>query len=153
MFALISEIPWNLEHTGTIFYEGQNVFFTLFLGVLCLLFYEEYQQNRTKQMLYMFLTVFVAVCLQADYGLKGIACILTVYLLKEKPVPRAVIAGGMLNYPLACMLAFVPIAFYNHKRGFIQGKIWKYDFYAIYPVHMLILYLIKLKLFGYPQIS
>ena len=34
IFALISELPWNLEHTGTLLFSSQNVMFTLLLGLL-----------------------------------------------------------------------------------------------------------------------
>lgn len=41
LFAFISELPWNLVHSGTWHYPSQNVFFTLFLGYmgLCCIFY------------------------------------------------------------------------------------------------------------------
>ena len=42
------------------------------------------------------------------------------------------------------MLAFLPMSLYNGKRGFIKGKFLKYAFYAIYPVHIFIIYLLKL---------
>jgi hypothetical protein len=45
IFALISEIPWNLAHTGDLFYARQNVFFTLLLGYLGLCTLEYYKDD------------------------------------------------------------------------------------------------------------
>ena len=45
VFALLSEIPWNLLHAGTLFCPSQNVFFTLFLGFLALCCCERFKEN------------------------------------------------------------------------------------------------------------
>ena len=149
-FAFISEIPWNLLHNGTVFYESQNVFFTLFLGLLCMIVYETYQQDTKKQLLYLLIIAVISIFLNADYGLKGVGFIFAMYLLREKKIPQMFISTAFLSghifYTFGVMSAFIPINLYNHERGFIRGKFWKYAFYAFYPVHMLILYLIKKNL-------
>ena len=88
LFALISEIPWNLLHGGSVFYKSQNVFFTLFLGLLCMIVYETYQQEHKKQLLYLIIIAVIAVFLNADYGLKGVGFIFAMYLLREKKIRR-----------------------------------------------------------------
>ena len=147
IFALISEIPWNLLHGGTWFYETQNVFFTLFLGLLCMITYETYREDTGKQLCFLLIIAVIAMLLNADYGLKGVGFIFAMYLLREKKVPQMFVSGAFLSgniyFTLGVMSAFIPINLYNQERGFIRGKFWKYAFYAFYPVHMLILYLIK----------
>lgn len=149
LFALISEIPWNLEHTGTVCYNQQNVFFTLLLGLLCMICYEKFQHDFKKQLICLLGLSAIALFARADYGFKGMAFIFLLYLLREKKIPQAIIGASMLSYPIASGLAFVPINLYNYNRGFIHGKFAKYCFYAFYPVHMFVLYLIKLKLYSY----
>ncbi len=150
LFALLSEIPWNLIHEGKLFLPGsQNVFFTLFLGLLCMMLYEFYQEDLKKQCISLLILSLIALLLHADYGFKGMGFLFILYLLKEKPIPLAIVSSSMLNSPAACMLAFIPIGFYNHERGFIRGKVGKYCFYAFYPIHMLILYFIKKAIWGY----
>lgn len=150
LFALISEIPWNLLHGGSVFYKSQNVFFTLFLGLLCMIVYETYQQEHKKQLLYLIIIAVIAVFLNADYGLKGVGFIFAMYLLREKKIPQMLVSTAFLSghifYTFGVMSAFIPINLYNHERGFIRGKFWKYAFYAFYPVHMLLLYFLKQNL-------
>ena len=149
-FALISEIPWNLIHGGKLLYKSQNVFFTLFLGLLCMIIYETYQKDFKKPMLCFSGVAVLGMFLNADYGLKGVGFIFAMYLLKEKKIIQAFISvcflANTIPYTIGVMCAFLPINLYNHERGFIKGKFWKYAFYAFYPVHMLILYFIKIHL-------
>jgi len=150
LFALISEIPWNLLHGGKLFDRSQNVFFTLFLGLLCMIVYEAYQENRKKQWIFLIAIAVIAMFLNADYGLKGVGFIFAMYLLREKKIPQMFVSSAFLSgnvfYTFGAMGAFIPISLYNQERGFIRGKFWKYAFYAFYPVHMLILYFIKKNL-------
>ena len=156
LFALISEIPWNLEHKGTWLYSSQNVFFTLFLGFLGLCVLERFIHSQgeegKKRLLYaglLFLLFAVSVILRADYRCSGFGFIMMLYVLRESPLIRAVIGSCFLSSRWQVFPAFVLIVFYNGKRGFIRGRILSLLFYAIYPVHLIILYWIRLKTIGY----
>lgn len=142
-FALISEIPWNLVHSGTLIYPRQNVMFTLLLGYLglCALKYFRVDKLRmTLSVLGLFVVAFFA---RADYGYLGYAFILLLYALRENAVVRAVAGCAALPSHLIGGMAFIPIAFYNGERGFIKGPVGKYLFYAFYPVHLLVIWLIR----------
>lgn len=145
VFAFISEIPWNFEHTGKLFYSSQNVFFTLLLGFLGLCVIEELKTaaKKTKGIALLLALLLISIVLRADYGCSGFGFILLMGLLREYPVFRAVIGSCFLSSRWQAGMAFIPIAFYNGKRGFIKGPVLKILFYAFYPLHMLILFLIK----------
>ena len=149
ILALISEIPWNLEHTGTLFYSQQNVMFTLLLGLLGIWVIRDYQDQFRKLALYLLGLLALSVLLRADYGCSGFGFILMLYLLREKPLYRAVVGSCFLSSTWFAGLAFIPISMYNGQRGFIQGKPLKYAFYAFYPLHLFILFAIRTMTIGY----
>jgi hypothetical protein len=151
-FAVISEIPWNLVHTGRLLYERQNVFFTLTLGFIALCLAEGLEKDAEHRGLYALgLAAVVAAGLwgRMDYGAVGVGIILMMYLLRERAVLRAAAGVCLLPNTWIAGLAFVPIALYNGKRGYIRGKAAQIAFYAIYPVHLLILYFLRRHYFGY----
>ena len=148
-FALISEIPWNLEHNNTLFYNNQNVFFTLFIGFLGMCVYEKYSDRKIKQVALLFALFIFSAVFKADYGYKGYCLIMLMYALRDKKLLQALIGSRMLSFPFATMFGFIPISMYNGERGFIKGKVMKYAFYAAYPLHIMILYIIRLKYIGY----
>ena len=141
IFALISEIPWNLVHTGGLLYPGQNVFFTLLLGYLGLCAIERFKGGRLLGSLLGLLVV--SILLRADYGCSGYAFILLLYVLRDNKILQAIIGSCFLGSRWIAGLAFIPINMYNGKRGFIQGPIAKYAFYLFYPLHLLVIWLLR----------
>lgn len=148
-FALLSEIPWNLEHTGTLFYAGQNVFFTLLLGYLGIWTMERFPHDRKKLAFFLAGLLLEAILLDADYGASGFGFILVLYLLRDNALFQAIVGSCFLSSTWRAGLAFIPINLYNGKRGFIRGKAAAYCFYAFYPVHMLVLYFLRAAFVGY----
>ena len=148
-FAILSEIPWNLEHTGTLFYPKQNVFFTLFLGFAGLCALEYFKSDTKKQILSLFALYLVALNLHSDYGIIGFGFIIMLHVMRQQPVVQALLGCCFLNSTWIGGLAFIPINMYNEKRGFIRSPILKYAFYSVYPVHLLILYYLKAKYVGF----
>ena len=147
IFALISELPWNYMFADTWRYEKQNVFFTLFLGYLAFCALEYFQDRRDMQLLSMLGLLAVSFFLKADYGWKGYVFLLIMYLLRNEKAPQAIIGSCWLAYEWKACFAFLPINMYNGQRGFIRGKAAKYFFYAFYPLHIVILVILRRILF------
>ena len=142
IFALISEIPWNLAHTGELFYGRQNVFFTLLLGYIGLCALDHYKNDYKKMTIALASLLGVSLLLRADYTCFGFGFIILLHLLKDRRM-MAIIGCCMLPSRWIGGLAFIPILMYNGERGFAKAKWTKYAFYIFYPLHLLILYLVR----------
>lgn len=164
IFAFISQIPFMLFLST--FYNSYylNVFFTLFLGVICLYGFDKIK-NKYLGVLFAILICIIGHFIQVDYGAYGIAVIFIFYIF-NKFLPNKkglmclaffIITGikylpDIISYPsiayiyIACILftsiSLIPICIYNEKQG---PKI-KYLFYAFYPVHLLVLYIVHSSL-------
>lgn len=145
ILALVSEIPWNLVHTGTLLCPRQNVIFTLLLGYLGLCALEYFREKRRYQTLCILGLFVIAFFARADYGYVGYAFVLLMYALRNHEAVRAVVGCAALPSTVIAGTAFVPIAFYNGKRGFIKGPVLKYLFYAFYPMHLLVIWLLRVN--------
>ena len=142
IFAAISEIPFDLFRSGKLFFERQNVFFTLLLGFLALCALEKLV--GWKRVLCVIGLFGIAYFLRADYAQTGYMMILLLYALRSIPVLRALSITTVIGIPAGA--AALPIALYNGERGCIKGRVAGIAFYAFYPAHLLLLVLIKFLL-------
>ena len=147
LFSLISEIPFDLAFFGTWFYPAyQNVYITLFIGLVVLVGYRRWEYDAVKKMLVVAAGCAAAYLLRCDYDISGILMIVILYEFRRNKRYQ-VLAGGLMaalesiSFFGAAVLAFIPISMYNGTRGRINLK---YFFYWFYPVHIMVLYLIQL---------
>lgn len=147
LFACISEIPWNFMFTNTWRYEKQNVFFTLFLGYLAFCALEYFWDNQKMQFVCILELLAVSVFLKADYGWRGFVFLLIMYWFRNEKAAQAIIGSCWLYYEWKACFAFLSINMYNGERGFVKGKFLKYVFYWFYPVHIIILVILRQLLF------
>lgn len=139
VFAVLSEIPFNLMLSGKLLYPQQNVFFTLLIGYLTFWALEETKGFPLKQLAVAFAGFSAACIIRGDYGVKGYLFLLLLYLLRMHPFWQTVLGCISLSWEWLACFAFIPIRLYNGQRGFIHGKVGKYFFYLFYPLHILIL--------------
>lgn len=137
IFAFLSEIPFDLAFAHKIFdFSYQNVFFTLFIGLLTLIAIKHFETNQMMKVFAMLAGYLVATLLRTDYAGFGVVFILLLYFLHDNKLFRNIICSISLLWEYYAILAFIPISFYNGKRGIPM----KYFFYLFYPVHLLLLY-------------
>ena len=170
-FALISEIPFDIgffsaysrmEDTFPFYLKYQNVFFTLFLGLLTLVCLERFScksdlpvdriKSAVLQVLSVVLFSGIAEGIHCDYGMQGILFISAFYICRNHRIYQVLLfllayMGTTGNQPPLCtLLACLLILLYNGKRGKLKLK---YFFYVFYPAHILVLYLIQIGLGKY----
>lgn len=152
VFALVSEIPFDLAIHAEAFYFGyQNVFFTLLIGLLVLIGIKTVSEKLDKsnivlsniaQIIIVVVGLVAAELLKTDYSGLGVLTVVVMYLLRKNHVVSML--GGcvvltMLNlFEIVAFLDLIPVWLYNGKRGL---KL-KYVFYIFYPAHLFILYLV-----------
>lgn len=149
IFALISEIPFDLAFSGRINVYSQNVFFTLFLGGLCIYFLSLIDDSSYKKFLKLFLYLLVlstfmllANLLKTDYSYKGILAIFLMYISRNSRLlmSLSILLGFYFEAYLYGVVYFsiILILLYNGKKGTMN----KWLFYLFYPGHLLILYIL-----------
>lgn len=154
LFALISEIPFDLCFNGAILeFNYQNVFFTLLLGLLTMIAFDRIDkkewvaEDMLNNVVKMFLSAAALVAgagiahvMKTDYAAKGVLCIMVMYVFRK--IKSLQITAGCVAFlwEEVAPFAFIPIVFYNGKRGL---KI-KYFFYVFYPVHLLLIWLMSM---------
>jgi len=149
VFALISEVPYDLAFHGTIYYPGkQNVFFTLCLGLIAISFLHTYLTEKPIAAIVLAgVSVLFAELLHTDYGWFGVVLIIIFYCFKNYRT-KGIITFALFNtgfslltgsLQLYAIASGIPLLLYNGKKGKMNGK---YLFYAFYPVHLLLLYFV-----------
>ncbi|MCD8073637.1 MAG: conjugal transfer protein TraX [Lachnospiraceae bacterium] len=144
VFALISEIPFDIALKGSWFYpDKQNVYFTLLIGLLVLMGIRQITDDGKRPILLSVLPIalgmFVALKMDTDYNYKGVFLIAVLYLTRQVRLYQCIGGAAAIAWELPAPLAFIPIWFYNGKRGISL----KYFFYWFYPVHLMLLYVIN----------
>lgn len=162
IFALVSEIPFDFAFnlskaeifSGKIIdFTYQNVFFTLSIGLLTIIGIQSVGRTQWKTIGKVFMNIGIALVgmaiayfLRTDYDAIGVLAIVVMYLLRKNRMLATAMTCVVLMLSsfleASAFLVLLPIRFYNGKRGWNL----KWVFYAFYPVHLFILWLICLAM-------
>ncbi len=169
VFALISEIPFNLFYGGSWFYPyHQNVMFTLLFGLLAIMLIDKARKNKdaktiVKSALLVVLLGIASFIGFVDYGFWGFLIVVMFYLFRDFPFAWLAQLAAMViincelfegqfiivdlfgkSFEFAtqgfAVFSLIPIWLYGGKKG-RSSKIMQYGFYAFYPLHMILIYL------------
>lgn len=169
LFALLSEIPFDLAFSGELVdWSGQNIYWTLFLGVLVLTLWEQLGQYRGIPFQIARAAVLLAGCCAAflfstDYRYMGILLIFVFYQTRDKELPVQIFSAGFVmlfglwsSYYIRYADRFTAaelfltslremyglFAFFliGYYNGERGKQLPKTFYYGFYPVHLLFLY-------------
>lgn len=170
LFAFLSEIPFDYLFYGGFTLLHQNVFWTLFIGLLTLWGIELIEKSGLPayfQLTGMIATsaagLLVAALLNTDYAWMGVAMILSFYFTRSNKVLQCASSFVIFFFALTAhysayfptwldsfrytldsewslLISFLLIYQCNGERHIKKGK---YLFYAFYPVHMAVLWVVQ----------
>ena len=157
LFALISEIPFNLVLTGDLWYSrAQNTMVTMLIGLICMrmlgtlekrFWKSDFNEKFLGSILALWsvaVSMVVAELLHTDYGAAGVLLIVVLFLFRYRPAElvaagclAAVLIYGFGFEVLFAWIAFFFISRYNGERGRKLGLMP----YVFYPLHLLAVWL------------
>ncbi len=151
LFAAISQIPYVLSIRQLApGFNGLNVFFTLSIGLLTIMFVRQIKDTFYRLLL-TFLMALIAQLINADYGAYGILVIMIFYFFyhdwRKMLIAQIFLMGlvSLISYYYANMLGMFRVfgilsvlllLLYNDKKG----KSLKYFFYIVYPLQFILFY-------------
>ena len=164
IFAIISEIPFDLAFykddmavSFPFYYDYQNVFFTLFLGLITIVGIDKLKKIYSNDIKERIIAIVLSSCLIAftsifaeklmtDYGAYGVLLITAMYLTRKNRIYQILsylalffIFKHFLNFPQ--VIVSLLILLYNGNRGRLKIKYFGYIFY---PAHLILLYILSL---------
>lgn len=150
IFGLISEIPFDMFVSRTFFEPNwNNMMFTLSLclGVIWLIDSLRAKLNNTllwviTSLLVLGISCFIAAQLSLDYDYHAVLVAYIFYIFRKNPVIGAGLGYISIIKELWSILGFGLTLTYNGDRG----RQYKWLNYAFYPVHLLILGILRFYL-------
>ena len=152
VFALLSEVPFDLFTSRELFNKNwNNMMFTLALSLATIWIVDEMKGRLAKKskalwygvsVLVVAVMCAVAMFFSLDYDYHAIIVAYLFYLFYEKPLYGAALGYLSIIKELYSVLGFAATLTYNGERG----KQYKWLNYAFYPVHLLILGLLRVVL-------
>ena len=152
IFAILSEVPFDLFTSRELFNKNwNNMMFTLALSLATIWIVDEMKGRLAKKskalwygasVLVVAVMCAVAMFFSLDYDYHAIIVAYLFYLFYEKPLYGAALGYLSIIKELYSVLGFAATLTYNGERG----KQYKWLNYAFYPVHLLILGLLRVAL-------
>lgn len=157
---MLAELPFDLAFWGRWTWAHQSVMVTLLLGFLALTAMEKCGSPFGK-LLITIPFVLLAQWMRTDYGGAGVCLIVLFGMTRDMPhkyllqllgmvvifdqIPglQIRIGGYYLPVQMFAILSLIPIALYSGRK--VTGsKLAQWGFYLFYPVHLAVLYCIKI---------
>lgn len=159
IFAVISHFPFVMFF-GLSWWEGTSVIWTLLMGLVALAVSRNPNVSLLKKVLFIALCCLLA--WNADWNYIGVLWILFFGIFRgdfNKQILSFALIGivlyiipGFINSGLDSIFRFgsllvIPLlALYNGKQG-KTSKLFKWGFYVFYPLHLLVLYILRYYVF------
>ena len=172
LFAILSEIPFNLAVGSSLFYPiHQNVLWAFLMAIGLIHWNEKVKGQQTwKRILVGIGSVLIGylagLITFVDYYHTGILIVLVFYFFRDKKWQcylAQLVCLWYINFEMFggysyevtifgqthflarqgfALLALIPIWLYRGKQGY-HSKLLQYGYYAFYPLHLLVLGILK----------
>ena len=147
VFGIISEVPFDMFTSKTFFNPyWNNMMFTLALSLVTIWVVDILKDRIKNRPLWYFVSIiivavfaFLAMQLSLDYDYHAVIVAYLFYVFYDKPIIGAGLGYLSIIKELYSILGFAMTLTYNGQRG----KQYKWFNYFFYPVHILILGLLR----------